>query len=66
MGAVGVVVRDVLGEQGFEMAPAEDDHPVEALVAEGADYALADRVGPECADGALDDPDAVASKPKLL
>ena len=42
--AVRVVVLDVLGEHGFEMAASEDEHPVEALAPQGADHALADGV----------------------
>jgi hypothetical protein len=51
VGAVGVVVLDVFADHGLQMAAAEDDHPVEALVPHGADHALADGVGPGCPDG---------------
>ena len=40
MGTVRVVVLDVLGEHGFEVAPSEDEHPVEALAPDGADESL--------------------------
>jgi len=40
-----VVLLDVLGEHGFEVAAAEDEHPVEAFASDGADCALADGVG---------------------
>lgn len=53
MRSMRVVVRDVLGEDGLEMAPAEDERPVEALAPEGADQALADGVRPRCADRSL-------------
>jgi hypothetical protein len=53
MGTVRVVVLDVLGENGFEMAGAEDEHPVEALAPDGADHALADGVGPGARTGLL-------------
>jgi hypothetical protein len=43
--AVGVVMLDVLGEHGLQMAAAEDEHPVEAFPSEGADHTLADGVG---------------------
>ena len=46
MQPVRVVVRDVLGEYGVEMAASEDEHPVEALAPDGADHALADGVRP--------------------
>ncbi len=52
-GAVDVVVLDLLGEDGFEVAAAEDEHPVEALAPDGADHALADGVRPGRPDGAL-------------
>ena len=52
-GAVDVVVLDLLGEDGFEVAAAEDEHPVEALAPAGADHALADGVRPGRPDGAL-------------
>jgi len=32
---------------GLEMAPADDESPVEALAPDGADHALIDGVGPE-------------------
>ena len=53
MGAVGVAVRDVLGEHGIPMAAAEDEHPVEALATQRADHALTDRVGPGARTGLL-------------
>jgi hypothetical protein len=34
---VSVVVLDVLGEDGFEVAPFENEHPVQALARGGAD-----------------------------
>ena len=62
MGTVRVVVLDVLGEHGLQMAAAEDEHPVEALAPDGADHALTDGVGPGCPDRALDDPDALGGE----
>ena len=62
MGTVRVVVLDVLGEHGLQMAAAEDDHPVETLAPDGTDHALTDGVGPGCPYGALYDPDAVGRK----
>ena len=58
-GAVGVVMLDVLGEYGFEMAATEDEHPVEALAPQGACHALTDGVRSGCPDRALDDPGAL-------
>jgi hypothetical protein len=53
VGTVGLVVLDVIGEHGFEMAAAEDERPVEALAPEGADHALTDGVGPGARTGLL-------------
>ena len=58
----GVVVLDVLGEHGFEMAASEDDHPVEALAPDGADHALTEGVRPRGPDRSSDDPDAVGGE----
>ena len=44
--AAGVVVRDVPGEHGFEVAASEDDHVVEAFAPDGADHAPANGVRP--------------------
>jgi len=56
---VPVVMIHVLGEDSFEMAPAEDEEPVQAFTADGADKPLADRVRAWRPDGRLDDPDPV-------
>ena len=40
MRPMAVVVVDVLSEDGFELTPVEDQHPVETLAADGADEAL--------------------------
>ena len=37
VGPMPVVVVPVLGEDGFEMAAAQDEEPVQALPADGAD-----------------------------
>ena len=59
---MGVVILDVLGEDGFEMAATEDEHPVEALAPRGADHALTDGVRPRCPDRALGDPGALCGE----
>lgn len=41
---------DELGEDGLEMAPAEDEHAIETLASKSADEAFADGVRPRCAD----------------
>ena len=51
MRTVRVVVLDVLGEHGLQMAAAEDERPVEALAPQRADDAPTDRVRPRCSDG---------------
>jgi len=43
--ALGVVVRHVLGEHGVQVTLVEDEHVVEAVVAQRAHHALRDRVG---------------------
>jgi hypothetical protein len=42
----GVVVLQVLGQDLAQVALVEDEQPVEYLAAQGADHALADRIGP--------------------
>ena len=46
VGAVGVVMLDVLGKDCHEVVAPEDEHPVEAFAPDGAQHALADGVGP--------------------
>ncbi len=41
---MSVVVLHVLGEDGFEVAASEDEEPVQALSADGADKPLGDGV----------------------
>ena len=45
MGPMPVVVVPVFREDGFEMAAAHDEEPVQALPVDGADKPLGDRVG---------------------
>ena len=59
VGPMPVVVVPVFGEDGFEMAAAQDEEPVQALPADGADKPLADRVRSGRPDGRLDDPDPI-------
>ncbi len=44
--SVGVVVADVRAEHPFELSAVDDQDPVQALAAQAADPAFADRVGP--------------------
>lgn len=62
MGPVRVVMRDVLGKYCFEVTAPEDEHPVEALAPDGADHALADRIGTRCSDQGGDESGAVGSE----
>ena len=62
MRAVPVVVREVLGEDLFEMTAIEDEEPVEALSADAADDALGKRVRARRPNGRLDDPDAFGAE----
>jgi hypothetical protein len=50
-----VVVIGVRGEDAQQVAPAEDQHVVEALSSNGADRALRERVRPRRTDGRLHD-----------
>jgi hypothetical protein len=43
VGALAVVVVDVLAQDALELAAADDEQPVEALLAQGADEALSVR-----------------------
>ena len=54
-----VVVVPVFGEDGFEMAAAQDEEPVQALPADGADKPLGDRFRARRPAGRLDDPDPI-------
>ena len=57
-----VVMIHVLGEDSFEMAPVEDEEPVQAFTADGADKPLADRVRAWRPDGRVDDPDPSSTR----
>jgi hypothetical protein len=46
----------------LEMAPVEDQQPVEAFRADGSNEPLGDRVRLRCAHRRRDDPDAVAAE----
>ena len=51
MRAVFVVVDDVVGQDGFQMAAAQNQHPVEALASDGADEAFGEGVEPGARTG---------------
>jgi hypothetical protein len=53
---------DVLSKNGFELASAEDQHPVEALAADRADESLGKGVGTWRANGCADDPDPLGAE----
>jgi hypothetical protein len=57
VGAVSVEVVDVAREDSFEVAAVEDQEPIEALTADGADPPLRVRVRLGCAHRCSDDPD---------
>ena len=50
MRTVGVVVLDVLGEHDFEVAPSQDEQPVQAFATDGTYPSLGVRVRARCAD----------------
>ena len=62
VGTVRVVVLGVLAEHDLEVAPSEDEYPVEALSPGGAHEPLGDGVGPRRPDRGLDDPDALCGE----
>ena len=62
MRPMAVVMIDVLGEDGFELTPVEDQHPVEALPTDRADEALGKGVGPRGSDRRADDPDPLGAE----
>ena len=53
-----VVMRLVFGQDGAQVALAEDQHAVQEPPAQGTDKALADRVHPRRLDGGAQDPGA--------
>src|SRR5437016_5822201 len=57
VGALVVVRVDVLAEDSLELSPTDDEHPVEALLAQSADEALGVRVGVRCLDRRANDLD---------
>jgi len=57
MRPVGVVVLDVLVDDGFEMLTTEDEHPVQTFTPDSPDEALGDGVGTGSFDRRSDDPD---------
>src|SRR5664280_346992 len=57
---VSVVVDDVVGQDIFQMASTEDQHPVQTLMTDGVDEALGEGVGPRCAHRGADDPDPLS------
>ncbi len=59
---LGVVVIDINTKDVFEVAPVEDQEPVETLRADRSHEAFRDRVRLWRAHWRLDDPDALASE----
>ena len=57
MGAVGVVVVEVVDDESMELALVPDDGAVEELAAQGADPTFREGVGHWCAHGGLEDPE---------
>ena len=60
-----VEVRHVLGQHSLEMAPIDDQHPVEQLAADGADPAFGDRVRPGRLHRGTQDPDGFADEDSI-
>ena len=59
---MAVVMVDVLSEDGFELTPVEDQHPVETLAADGADEALGKSVGSRGSERRADGPDPLGAE----
>jgi hypothetical protein len=59
---VAVVMVDVDAEHLLELSPADDQDPVEAVAADGADPALGERVCLRRPEWCADDLDALASE----
>ena len=57
-----VVVGEVLDQDLLKMAATEDEEPVQALPADGADEALGEGVRPRGLNRRLDDPDALGAE----
>ena len=62
MRALAVVALDVDPQNVFEVAPAEDQQPVETLVADGADETLRVGVRLWCLHGRVDHFDSFAAE----
>src|ERR1035437_10178150 len=62
MRAMIVVVSYVLGQYLLEMSTPEDEEPIGALSADGADKSLGERVRSWCSNRCLDDPDPLRAK----
>src|SRR5271165_6239423 len=56
---MGVVVLHVLGQDDLELAAVEDEHPVEAFPADGADKSFGEGIGPWCSNRCPDDLDSL-------
>ncbi len=65
MWSVRVVVLDEDAKHAFQMAPIQNQKPVETLAADGADEAFGDRVRLRRSHRCLDDPDAFAGEDRV-
>src|ERR1035437_2213740 len=62
MRAMAVVMSDVIGQDLLEMSTPEDEEPIGALSADGADESLGERVRSWRSNGCLDDSDALGAE----
>jgi hypothetical protein len=62
VGTMTVVVRDVFGQDLFEMAASENEHPVEALSAHGTHEPFGERIRSRGPHRCLDDADALGAE----
>src|SRR5262245_37025249 len=63
VGPVGVVVADVLPEDALQVPLVQDEHVIQALVAEGADDPFSDGVGAGCPERRQDGVDPQPPRP---
>jgi hypothetical protein len=52
---MSVVVLNELSKHRFEVTPIDDQHPIQALLSDGADEPLGEGVGPRSTNRGTDD-----------
>lgn len=62
MGTVAVVMLDVLGKHGLEVAPPEDEKSVQTLASHRTHETFGNRVSPRCSNRRPNDPHPVGGQ----